>query len=138
MAQAPNPSEGDTKYTLNLETYLTSKEIEIIKELSEQLPQTIEKFKELMIEDFITFCKKQYDYGPGNIAVGTRLQNEKEIMVSLKGLWFRVSDKINRLFNIILMRDSIETANESVEDAWRDMSVYGMIARIVMDHKWTK
>lgn len=126
------------KYEINLTGNANEKEIEIVEKLTEMYPETVNGFKEYMAEEFITFCKKQYDYGPGNIAVGTQLKDEKEIMISLKGLWFRVNDKVQRLFNIILVRDSLEAANESVEDAWMDLSVYSKIARLVISGKWSK
>lgn len=130
--------EGMTIFELKLYQEIDLETDEIIKKLSEMYPETIGGFKEYLIEEFITFCKKQYDYGPGNIAVGTQLKDDKEIMISLKGLWFRMNDKIQRLFNIILVRDSLQAANESVEDAWQDLSVYGKICRLVKDKKWGK
>jgi len=125
-------------FKLELMTELPTEHIDIIEKLTNMYPETIEGFKEYMIEEFTTFCKKQYDYGPGNISVGTQLKDEKEIMISLKGLWFRMNDKIQRLFNIILVRDSLEATNESVEDAWQDLAVYGKICRLVKDKKWAK
>lgn len=128
----------EKEFKLELTTQLSQKQLDIINELEKLYPQTIAEFKNLLLKEFITFCEKQYDYGPGNIAVNTQLKNEKEILISLKGIWFRVNDKIQRLFNIILVRDSLNTTNESVEDSWKDLSVYGKIARIVMLGKWGK
>ena len=125
-------------FMLKLEINSNKKEREIIDKLTEKYPETINGFKNYMIEEFVTFCKKQYDYGHSNIAVGTQLKTDKEIMISLKGIWFRMNDKIQRLFNIILIRDSLETTNESVEDAWLDLSVYSKICRLVKDKKWGK
>lgn len=130
--------EDRVPYKLELETVLTPRHVEIIAELSEKYPETVEGFKDYLIEEFTTFCKKQYDYGPGNISVGTQLKDQKEIMISLKGLWFRMNDKLQRLFNIVLVRDSLEAQNESVEDAWMDLSVYGKICRLVKSGKWGK
>jgi hypothetical protein len=126
------------KYEITLTADATERDIEIIDKLTEMYPETVGGFKQYMAEEFVTFCKKQYDYGPGNIAVGTQLKDEKEKMISLKGLWFRVNDKVQRLFNIILVRDTLVATNESVEDAWMDLSVYGKIARLVMSGKWSK
>ena len=128
----------EKEFKLELITQLSEEHIDIINELEKMYPQTVTEFKNLILEEFTTFCKKQYDYGPGNIAVNTQLKNEKEIMISLKGIWFRCNDKIQRLFNMVLVRDSLKTTNESVEDAWMDLSVYGKIARIVMAKKWGK
>lgn len=133
-----NVPEGLVVFELKLYQEIDLETDEIIKKLTEMYPETITGFKEYMLEEFITFCKKQYDYGPGNISVGTQLKTDKEVMISLKGLWFRINDKVQRLFNIILVRDTLETANESVEDAWLDLSVYGKICRLVKDKKWGK
>ena len=130
--------EGMTIFELKLYQEIDLETDEIIKKLSEMYPETITGFKEYMLEEFITFCKKQYDYGPGNISVGTQLKTDKEKLISLKGLWFRCNDKVQRLFNIILVRDSLKAVNESVEDAWMDLSVYGKIARLVISGKWSK
>ena len=46
-------------------------------------------------------------------------------------------DKVNRLVNLIIRRDS-EGQAEPVEDAFADLSVYGIIARIVKNGKWGK
>lgn len=127
-----------TIFELKIYQEVDLKTNEIIEKLIEMYPQTVSGFKEYMIEEFITFCKKQYDYGPGNISVGTQLKTEKEKMISLKGLWFRCNDKVQRLFNIILVRDTLVATNESVEDAWMDLSVYGKIARLVMSGRWSK
>lgn len=125
-------------YKLELSTHISQDQIEIINKLTEMYPETIEGFKEYMIEEFVTFCKKQYDYGPGNIAVGTQLKTKKEKLISLRGIWFRASDKLQRLFNIILVRDSLDTTNKSIDDAWLDLSVYSKIARIVFSDRWAK
>jgi len=127
-----------SKFELILSDIISDEYITIIGELEQMYPETVMEFKKCMLEEFVTFCKKQYDYGPGNISVGTQLKDEKEILISLKGIWFRTNDKIQRLFNMILVRDSLETTNESVDDAWMDLSVYGKIARIVMTGKWAK
>lgn len=125
-------------FELKLLQEVNPETIGIIEKLTEMYPETVAGFKEYMIEEFVTFCKKQYDYGPGNISVGTQLKNDKEVMISLKGLWFRMNDKIQRLFNIILVRDSLHSVNESVDDAWQDLAVYGKICRLVKDRRWAK
>ena len=125
-------------YKVELTTDITPRHAEIIEELSAKYPETVAGFKDYLATEFTTFCKKQYDYGPGNISVGTQLKDEKEIMISLKGLWFRMNDKLQRLFNIIMVRDSLEAQNESVEDAWMDLAVYGKICQLVKSGKWGK
>jgi hypothetical protein len=138
LASTNVPNMEKLKFELLLSKETDAVSIEIIDKLTEMYPETVEAFKDEMLEEFITFCKKQYDYGPGNISVGTQLQTDKEVMISLKGLWFRMNDKIQRLFNIILVRDSLNAANESVEDAWQDLAVYGKICKLVKHKQWGK
>ena len=52
----------------------------------EMYPQTTDEFKNILDEMYIIFCKKQRNYGPGNISVGTALQTKEDIKLSLTGL----------------------------------------------------
>jgi hypothetical protein len=95
------------------------------------------EFKRILFDQYELFCKKQLNYGPSNISVGSNLETEEEIKVSLTGLWFRMNDKINRLKQLVVMggKDSV---GESVQDTYQDLSVYGIIAQIVKNGKWGK
>ena len=114
-----------------------NKNIDPVKYCEEQYPEMMQEFKKLLEEDYKTFCKKQMDYGPGNIALGQTLSNPEEIRLSLTGLIIRMNDKVQRLLNLIVKHNR-EAQNESVEDAFGDLSVYGIIARIVANGKWAK
>lgn len=127
--------KGQTQ-KIDLPISVTDDELKIIKELEENFPGMTGTFKKIIADDYVTFCKKQYDYGPQNISVGTQLKDNVEIHISLTGLWFRINDKIQRLFNLILKKQ--EAQNESIEDSFKDLSVYGVIARIVQLGKWGK
>ena len=83
------------------------------------------------------FLHKQHDYGPGNISVGTQLQTEEEVHLSLTGLWFRMNDKIQRL-KTLLLSGREAAAGEPLEDAYLDVSNYGIMATIVKNGKWGK
>ncbi len=100
-------------------------------------PQTTDEFKKIMDEMYITFCKKQRNYGPSNISVGTTLETEKDIKLSLTGLWFRINDKVQRLKQLVVMGEPDEVG-ESIQDTYEDLSVYGIIAQIVQRKKWGK
>jgi hypothetical protein len=100
-------------------------------------PQTCEEFKNILDEMYITFCKKQRNYGPGNISVGTALQTKEDIKLSLTGLWFRQNDKINRLKQLVVLGQPDEVG-ESVEDTYQDLAVYSVIAQLVGRGKWAK
>ena len=95
------------------------------------------EFKKILKEQYDLFCKKQLNYGPDNISVGTRLETAEEVKVSLTGLWFRMNDKINRLKQLVLLGKE-DVVGESIQDSYTDLSVYGIIAQIVSRGKWGK
>ena len=95
------------------------------------------EFKRLQKEQYELFLHKQHDYGPGNISVGTQLQTEEEVHLSLTGLWFRMNDKIQRL-KTLLLSGREAAAGEPLEDAYLDVSNYGIMATIVKNGKWGK
>ena len=105
--------------------------------LENSYPKMIAEFKKIQKEQFDLFCKKQHDYGPGNISVGTQLQTDDEIKLSLTGLWFRMNDKIQRL-KTMLLSGRKAAVEESMEDAYLDVSNYGIMAAIVARGKWGK
>ncbi len=105
--------------------------------LENAYPKMIAEFKKIQKEQFDLFCKKQHDYGPGNISVGTQLQTDDEIKLSLTGLWFRMNDKIQRL-KTMLLSGRKAAVEESMEDAYLDVSNYGIMAAIVARGKWGK
>jgi hypothetical protein len=100
-------------------------------------PQTTEEFKRILDEMYVTFCKKQRNYGPGNISVGTPLETKEDVKLSLTGLWFRINDKVQRLKQLVVLGQPDEVG-ESVMDTYQDLSVYGVIAQLVQRGKWAK
>jgi hypothetical protein len=103
----------------------------------ETYPHTCEEFKNILDEMYITFCKKQRNYGPGNISVGTSLETKEDVKLSLTGLWFRINDKVQRLKQLVVLGQPDEVG-ESIQDTYEDLSVYGIIAQIVQRGKWAK
>ena len=109
----------------------------IVDQMEVEWPEMTKEFKRLQREQYELFCRKQHDYGPGNISVGTTLQTDEERHLSLTGLWFRMNDKIQRLKTLLL--SGRETAvGEPLEDAYLDVSNYGIMATIVKNGKWGK
>tara|TARA_R110000824_G_scaffold389607_1_gene585785 strand:- start:8579 stop:8977 length:399 start_codon:yes stop_codon:yes gene_type:complete len=103
----------------------------------EHYPETTKMYKDIMQEQYELFCKKQKNYGPGNISVGSNLETNDEVKLSLTGLWFRMNDKIQRLKQLIILGHNDEVG-ESEQDTFQDLSVYGIIAQIVTAKKWGK
>jgi hypothetical protein len=100
-------------------------------------PQMMEEYQRIMWDQYETFCKKQRNYGPGNISVGTDLSSSDDIRLSLTGLFFRLNDKIQRIKQLVVFGQPDEVG-ESVQDTFQDLSVYGIIAQIVQNKKWGK
>ena len=100
-------------------------------------PKTCTEFKRIQNGQYILFCKKQKNYGPGNISVGTNLESNDDVKLSLTGLWFRVNDKVQRLKQLIVLghRDEV---GEAETDTFQDLSIYGVIAQIVSKKIWGK
>ena len=110
----------------------------VIEQMEQEWPEMTQEFKKLQREQYELFLHKQHDYGPGNISVGTQLQTEDEIHLSLTGLWFRMNDKIQRLKNLLMSGRGNAVEGEPMEDAFLDISNYGIMANIVKNGKWGK
>mgnify|MGYP003132309171 FL=1 len=108
-----------------------------IRYCEEHYPETCNEFKKIMQEQYEMFCKKQKNYGPGNISVGTNLETLDDVKLSLTGLWFRMNDKVQRLKQLIVLGHKDEVG-ESEQDTFQDLSIYGIIAQIVSTKKWGK
>ena len=113
-------------------------EDEIVKIMEAEYPETTKAFKDIQRSQYILFCRKQHDYGPKNISVGTELKTLNEVRVAMTGLWFRMNDKIQRARNILMGERKTAIADDPLEDAFLDVSNYGIMATIVKQDKWGK
>ena len=111
-------------------------QVDAVKYIEEEYPETAKSFKAIQKEQYELFCRKQMDYGPKNISVGTDLRTDEDVKLSLTGLWFRINDKIERLKQLVVFDKAAQ--NEPMIDAFSDLSVYGIIAQIVHRKKWGK
>ena len=127
----------DSKSKKEVNSYLTGDGGDIVTMMEKEWPEMTDEFRRLQREQYELFLHKQHDYGPGNISVGTQLQTEEEIQLSLTGLWFRMNDKIQRL-KTMLMTKRESAVDEPMEDAYLDVSNYGIMATIVKNGKWGK
>jgi hypothetical protein len=110
---------------------------EVVKQIETDYPAMTSEYKNIMMEQYETFCLKQSNYGPGNISVGTSLSTHEDVKLSLTGLWFRMNDKIQRLKQLIVLGKQ-DNVGEAVEDTFQDLSVYGIICQLVSRGKWAK
>ena len=110
----------------------------IIAKMEKEWPEMTAEFKRLQREQYELFCHKQHDYGPGNISVGTQLKTKEEINLSLTGLWFRMNDKLQRVKTLLMTGRESAVKDEPLEDAYLDVSNYGIMATLVGRGKWGK
>jgi len=106
-----------------------------IQFIEKHYPGTAKEFQKIQYEQYETFCKKQMDYGPQNISMGTGVGEAVNVKLATIGLVVRINDKVQRLLNLVVTNDRA-AQNEPVEDAFKDLSVYGIIAQIVKNGKW--
>ena len=111
---------------------------DVIREMENEWPEMTDEFKKIQREQYVLFLQKQHDYGPGNISVGTNLQTKDEVKLSLTGLWFRMNDKLQRVKTLLLGEKKSVVKDEPLEDAYLDVSNYGIMATIVSRGKWGK
>ena len=128
----------ESKNKKEVNSYLIGDHGDIVTLMEQEWPQMTAEFRRLQREQYELFLHKQHDYGPGNISVGTQLQTKEEIHLSLTGLWFRMNDKIQRLKNLLMSGRKNAVENEPMEDAFLDVSNYGIMATIVKNGKWGK
>ena len=110
----------------------------VVQQMEREWPEMTKEFKRLQREQYELFLHKQHDYGPGNISVGSPLKTEEDIKLSLTGLWFRMNDKIQRLKTLLMRGRANAVKDEPMEDAFLDVSNYGVMAQVVARGKWAK
>ncbi len=120
------------KYTKN------DPKLSVVEQMELEWPLMTQEFKKIQQEQYELFLLKQHDYGPGNISVGTQLQTKEEVRLSLMGLFFRMNDKIQRVKTLLMNNRELAVKDEPLEDAFLDVSNYGIMATIVSRGKWGK
>jgi len=83
---------------------------------------------EIMDEIGNLLITKQMDYGPGNI--------NNAFGGPINGLLVRIGDKFERLKN--LFAHGTTPKHESIEDSFKDMANYAVIALMIQRGKWPK
>ena len=117
---------------------MSKKTKDVVTLMEKEWPVMTAEFRKLQSEQYELFLHKQHDYGPGNISVGTQLKNQEEIKLSLTGLWFRMNDKLQRVKTLLMTGRDSAVKDEPLEDAYLDVSNYGIMATIVGRGKWGK
>jgi hypothetical protein len=81
-------------------------------------------FLRIALENAILMDRKQLDYGPRNISKG-----------GIFGCLLRASDKFERLFHLFESNRK-RAVNESIEDSFRGISNYMIIAIMLSNKEW--
>ena len=102
--------------------------------LKDEYPTIYNGYQEVMDEQFELFAKKHLDYGMHNVSAGTNLETADEVEFAMTGLWYRLSDKINRWKNMII--SGRKAQNETLIDTFQDVTNYGIIAQLVSRGMW--
>jgi hypothetical protein len=106
-----------------------------VKEFETKFPEMASEFKKIMFEEYEMFCKKQLNYGKGNIMLGGDINDSDDRKLAISGVIIRMNDKINRLITLVL-KNNKDNVNESVIDTFQDLCNYAIIAQMVDRIKW--
>jgi hypothetical protein len=102
--------------------------------LKKEYPTIYNGYQSIIDEQFELFAKKHLDYGMHNVSAGTNLDTADEVEFAMTGLWYRLSDKINRWKNMII--SGRKAQNETLIDTFQDITNYGIIAQLVKRGLW--
>ena len=102
--------------------------------LREEYPIIHDAYEQIIYEQFDLFAKKHLDYGMHNVSAGTNLETADEMEFAMTGLWYRLSDKVNRWKNMII--SGRKAQNETLLDTFQDITNYGIIAQLVSKGLW--
>ena len=102
--------------------------------LKQEYPTIYNGYKNIVDEQFELFARKHLDYGMHNVSAGTNLETADEVEFAMTGLWYRLSDKINRWKNMII--SGRKAQNETLIDTFQDITNYGIIAQLVKRGMW--
>lgn len=112
----PNLLEGDLPKHLNLDLKDSPA---LNKQFKKDVEDTFNELKELLLS-------KHLDYGPKNISESPG--------GPINGLRVRMHDKLARINNLV--DNSRNPQHESLEDSFKDMANYSIIALLVLRQQW--
>ena len=119
---------------------------ETSKTIEEQYPECTDELMKNFDRAYELWCRKQSDYGDGNIRLGLNLSSKSEalrnhnLLLAQLGLVIRMNDKIQRLINLYkgFVFASNETLNEPIEDNCIDIMNYANMLNVLRKGKWGK
>ena len=110
--------------------------LKAVTDFEKKYPELAYEFQQVQKEQYELFASKMMDYGLLNISLGSTLEKEEDIKLSITGIWLRCNDKINRLKNMIQRNGRNYVKGEAMIDSFIDISNYGIIAQLVLRGKW--
>ena len=110
--------------------------------MEKQYPECTNELLDNFDRAYQLWCKKQDDYGDGNIKLGLDISSLSNKSLSQLGVVIRMNDKIQRLLNIhkksIFKNEGISVGNESIEDTCIDLMNYANMLLVLSKDKWGK
>ena len=119
---------------------------EVIKRMEELYPECTNELLDNFDKAYKLWCKKQSDYGDGNIRLGLNISSKSSSQtnkaLSQLGVVIRMNDKIQRLINIykknIFYDKGMDIPDESIEDTSMDIMNYSNMLLVLLNDKWGK
>lgn len=109
-----------------------------VQVFEKEYPELSKEFKKIQKEQYELFARKMMDYGLNNVTLGGDIvNNNDDKKFSLTGLAIRLTDKINRLRNLVVSGKQY-VKDEGMEDTFIDIANYGVIGMLVGRNRWKK
>ena len=120
----------------------------VIRDIEEKYPECIDELLQNFDKAYKLWCRKQSDYGDGNIKLGLDISSTKpttnthDLLLAQLGIVIRMNDKIQRLLNIhkksIFNGEELSVSDESIEDTCIDIMNYANMLIVLKNDKWGK
>ena len=124
----------------------------VVQDIEEQYPECIDELLKNFDKAYKLWCRKQSDYGCGNIKLGLEISSDssnpptnshaQNRTLAQLGIVIRMNDKIQRLLNIhkksIFNGEELSVSDESIEDTCIDIMNYANMLIVLKNDKWGK
>ena len=124
----------------------------VVQDIEEQYPECIDELLKNFDKAYKLLCRKQSDYGDGNIKLGLEISSDssnpptnshaQNRTLAQLGIVIRMNDKIQRLLNIhkksIFNGEELSVSDESIEDTCIDIMNYANMLIVLKNDKWGK
>ena len=121
-----------------IQGYIDDEVNQTITIFEEEYPELSNEFQKIQEEQYELFARKMMDYGLNNVTLGGDIvNNSNDKQFSLTGLTIRLTDKINRLRNLVVSGKQY-VKDEGMEDTFIDIANYGVIGMLVGRNRWKR